>query len=382
MSYDLQIWSIYPIQMPEGLDDPDVWQQHGKCWVRIGKNWQIVVNRSDRILHEDIPEAVVPILPGIEYLTEINLEPATPTAKALNTLKCVSQTLAKLAFGVIVDPQRNTLTNARGIKRYQEQKREDRLAILELSWWFTDGPLLTQHGIGRFIELLERMLPEAIPKRYGLYEPPQHLYAEAGREHFIEFIRTHSGWIVWYPKRPVANVGLSIGGYGQLPNGFRANHVSLGIEASVLCLPGWSRQMRQFWREATKLLTPFYGDVRILEGNIPGRATYFCDNQTESHPVRGPWWAGLPPDLGQAAVIGEPYIGIWQEFASSAEIEDRLAFLSTHDWAMKQEVSALVGGVPERLRQKKRIRYVKAPGGGTITDWGMEHAEVWPFGNS
>jgi hypothetical protein len=39
------------------------------------RDWQIVVGRSLKVLPEDVPEAVAQVLPGIDYLTELDLPP-------------------------------------------------------------------------------------------------------------------------------------------------------------------------------------------------------------------------------------------------------------------------------------------------------------------
>lgn len=39
------------------------------------RDWQIVVGRSLKVLPEDVPEAVARVLPGIDYLTELDLSP-------------------------------------------------------------------------------------------------------------------------------------------------------------------------------------------------------------------------------------------------------------------------------------------------------------------
>ena len=72
-----------------------------------------------------------------------------------------------------------------------------------MSWWFEHGRVLEPDWIDAFLALLERCVPEALPERYGLWEPPQHVFEETGREHLMAFLSEHMGEvIVWYANRP------------------------------------------------------------------------------------------------------------------------------------------------------------------------------------
>ena len=354
MSYDVQVWSVLPPSLPASLPDVEKWQHTGTVCIHASQNWQIVVNSSVKVLLEDIPENVAGMLPGICYLTELNLEPISAPKSAHSLLSTVSKHLAKTAHGVVVDPQTDTVIAPAGAKRYRPQPREERFSVLTLSWWFTEGPLLTGSGVQRLIELLERMLPEAMPRRYGLVEPPQHLYTETGREHFMGFLLEHlDDVVVWYPHRPVASVHIRCWPqWGAARLGFRANYVEIGVETKALEQPGWSAALDRFWRAACQRVQPFYGDVRTLNGFVRMGATYGGDIETESHPVKGPWWTGIPRLLGHAAVLGEPYLDLWPRFVEAAQVVGGLAFLSTDDWTTQEEVSSLVGGVPEAIAQR------------------------------
>ena len=207
MSYDIQIWSVDPILLPGALPDVKKWRQERGAWVRASKDWQILIYSSVKVLFEDVPEDVAELIPGISYLTELTLEPIGAPEIAYNLLSTVSERLAKAAYGVVLDCQADTIITPSGVKRYRPRRRDERFKVLTLSWWFTEGPLLTDTGLREFVSLLERMLPEVMPRRYGLFEPPQHLYSETGREHFLGFLQEHlDESIVWYPHRPILGV--------------------------------------------------------------------------------------------------------------------------------------------------------------------------------
>lgn len=381
MSYDIQIWSVAPIPLPEALPAMEQWQRMGDAWVRASKGWQIVVSPSVKVLFEDVPERVAGLLAGISYLADLNLEPTGAPESAHKLLWTVAKRLGKAAHGVILDPQADTVITPFGVKRYLPQRRDERFSILSLSWWFTEGPLLTGTGLHEFVRLLERMLPEAMPRRYGLVEPPQHTYSETGKEHFRGFLQEHlDDIIVWYPHRPVVGVSLSCSPkWGTGRQGFRANYVNIEVEAKTLEQPGWNAALDRFWRAASRAIQPFYGDVRTLNGFVRMGSTYGSDIETDSHPVKGPWWRGIPRPVGHALVLGEAYCVLWPRCVEAAHVVDGLAFLSTHDWTTQEEVSNLVGGVPDTIAQR-RVRTGNAPHfGGMDVNLNAEYPSDWPF---
>jgi hypothetical protein len=57
------------------LPNPATWIANDQSWMHERRDWQIVVGRSLKVLPEDVPEAVAQVLPGIDYLTELDLPP-------------------------------------------------------------------------------------------------------------------------------------------------------------------------------------------------------------------------------------------------------------------------------------------------------------------
>jgi hypothetical protein len=384
MSYDVRIWSIDPLSPSSTLSNADNWNKRGDSWSYETRSWQIVLNASAKVLLEDIPSDITSILPGISYLTELNLEPISAPKSALRLLQNISKRLAKAAHGVVFDPQTATLITRRGVKRYRPEPKNDRFSVIKLSWWFTDGPLLHEAGLAEFVALLEKMLPEAMPRRFGLTEPPQHLYSETGREHFFTFLLEHQdNFVVWYPHRPV--IGVSVHGspnWGTVRLGFRANYVEIDIEARALEQPGWRTALDRLWRAASQTIRPFYGDIRTLDGFVRVGGTYGSDVKTDFHPVKGPWWRGIPRACGHAAVLGEPYLDLWPSFVNAARVVDGLAFLSTDDWTEDTEISHRIGCVPDAIAQRWTPVWADSPFGGKAINWPDELPPVFPFGDT
>lgn len=379
MSYDLQIWSVRPVERPV-LRHSERWQEENGTWTYGGSGWQLVVGRSDRVLAEDVPGDAAKALPGIEYLTQINLE-GNRTEQATKLLNSTAADVAKQAHGVIFDPQEDAITTPSGVKRFAKLEKQEKISVLSLSWWFLDSRLLTQAGRESLVALLEKDLPEAIPTRYGLYEPPQYLLETTGKAHFIQFLGENMHQtMVWYPHRPVASVHVNCPNpLGPSKRGFRTNQLSIGFEHSALEQPGWEKAIRALWQDVSRLLRPLYGDVRILSNYVWSRGRIFIGSDTESHPVTSWWWRGIPGTLGNAVVLGEIYQKLWPAFASSATMVDELAFAFTKDWLLRRDLTEEIGKVPAALAQPKAWSKRKWFRSFRPSPEKPKYPKLWPF---
>lgn len=362
MSYDLQIWSVKPLQ-PESFRQPEMWERGPAAWTHARKNWQIVVSVSDRVEPEDIPEEISKLLPGIEWLTNVNLE-GKATAEAHRLAQSVAIDVARSSHAAVLDPQDGSIRLPSGVKRLMLPRSKEMFDVVSMSWWFLESPVQHREGLETFLNLLERTLPEALPRRYGLYEPPQHLYAETGKDHFLRFLDENlHGIMVWYPHRPVVSVNLGMPSpLGAHKLGFRTNYLRIDVEKDALLEPGWSTNLQRFWRQVSALICPIYGDVRILGKYQWMGATVSAG---EKHPVRGWFWAGIPEKLGDAVVLGDVYQKLWPTFVGAGTVIDGLAFASLEDWKVNGDLIEKVGQPPQELVQHPD-RF-----------WGVMDAEVY-----
>jgi hypothetical protein len=357
LSDDLQVWATKPLELPLVLPEPTRWHERSSVWTHARSNWQLVVGPAHRVEPEDVPDAVHALIPGIGYMIELNLEPTAAPQSAHALLKRVAKALATLGHGIVVDPQTDTFTTPTGIRRYIAPPRSATVTALELSWFSVDARFASRDGLDRVVACFERSVHEALPVRYGAYEPPSFRYSETGREHLVDFLVKEYleprsfGFVVWYPKRPVLNVGLSIGA-GKFSAGWRCHRLTLTLEASVLEQAGWPNALQELWRRLAQTVHAFYADVRILRRYRVGAATIAEFMDAERHPVCGPFWAGIPREGACAIALGEPYLSLWPEFDTVAEREGDIGFLSQQSWTDQENVFVRSGPVPERLAQQ------------------------------
>ncbi|NVB36732.1 hypothetical protein G6O69_02735 [Pseudenhygromyxa sp. WMMC2535] len=265
---------------------------------------------------------------------------------------------------MLEDPQQGELVLPRGVKRYRELPREERVSTLRLSWWFTGQHLATLEGMQRFVALLLEYLPEALPRRYGLWEPPQHKTEETGVEALVQFMLENLGKsAVYYPTRPVVGFHLAYSGMApDLRGRFRCNMLSIDVELAALHQPGMENALRRLWRKLSSFLSPFYGEARHLHGHVWG-ACLGSDSSTDQHPVRSWFWRGIPRQLGVALVLGPRYLEHWRP--KNALLENGLSYNEVECWSDTQSLGI---EVPEKIALE------------SSDERGETLPLIWPFG--
>lgn len=354
MSHDLTIWTVEPRLPLDTLPRTNEWRADANGWSLAAGSWQLVISGPHRVEPDDMPEGVPGLLPGIGHLFELTLEPIGAPAAAYKLQQQVAKAIAKACHGVVHDPRTDTFELPGGIKRFSPPTGGTTFSVLALSWWFERGVFTEEARIGEFLALLTRQLPEALPKRYGDFEPPQHRLEETGLDHLVGFLRETpskpGGLVVWYPSRPVVDVTISHvpdpTAHGRM--GLRMHRVSLEFEAQVLEQPGWEKALSDLWMAMSEFLQPFYGDVRTLSGFERRGGRVMCSRDTELHPVRSWFWRGLPATPGHAMVLGPTYASLWPEAVAIARGAAGLQFIDAGSW---RESARVPLEVPAHLTQ-------------------------------
>jgi hypothetical protein len=374
MSFDLQIWSVDRPRFPEQLPDESDWVGDDGSWFYSGNKWQVSVH-SDAVLPEDIPAEVQSMLAGIGFLTEINLSPFDAGAKGRKWLSRTARELAKLSRGVIADPQDGTVALPGRLKRFSALEKSDAASLLTMKWCFVDGPLI-QRNVTELIEVLTRFVKEALPRRYGLWEPPQYQLAVEGLEHFVRFIAENEN-VVWYPSPPVSDVHLFVPDEHHLKRGFRPGTFTLSIDTDALGQPGWQHAAHVLWKQISAAVRPFYGSVRISHGWRRSRGRYFIaakdiQEAADASPEFGNlwgWWRGIPRSESRlGVVIGPPYLDLWKAFADQCHRVGGLGFVSAVDWTQTSNALETIGQAPAEISEQLRR-----------PDGDSDYPPVWPF---
>jgi hypothetical protein len=270
-----------------------------------GKDWQAVFHPPDKVEDQDVDPDVLRALPGIAYRVLITIEGNVPST-AHQRVAGLALKVARGAHGILYDPQDHAVKTPRGTKRFDSKRDSARSDTpgLTLSWWFEDDQAFAQDGIARLLDTTERHVAEALPRRYGLWEPPQFKYAEQGRAHLQAFLTDHLREpIVWYPNKPFTHTSLAIPPkVGASRQGYRCCQLRFEADGCMLNEPGWPLALRRFWTAVSQVVRPFFAEIR-----------------RGPPPIRSWFWTGIPRELGLAAIVGKPYTALWPDFVTHAK---------------------------------------------------------------
>lgn len=259
---------------------------------------QVVFWPANLVEEEDVPPRVLQGTPDVRFSVEVNIE-GRSSVRLLRRARELAQKIVDTCGGVVVDRQRDDEGVPPAIETGFNQKEE----TLSLSWWFTGADEFAATGYLQVVDLLAKDFPEALPRSYGLWEPPQFKLELHGLDHFREFLRQNvRDMVVWYPSRPCLDVFASVPPrVGPSRQGYRCCRVSLTVKAKMRERPKGAILLKALWLDISSIVTPFYAEIRFGET-----------------PTVSWWWNGVPSQLGMAALIGPPYLELWPSFSGGA----------------------------------------------------------------
>jgi len=347
MSYDLRIWSTHEPRLDDLVGASD-----GSQPVEQGRGWLINATGPLRVEPEDVPREIAETLPGIAYLVELTLEPIGAPASALAKLRSLAKKIASAGHGVVEDPQSGSMTLGTRVQRLSALGATDDATLLTMGFWYEAGVLSNADGVPELLQVLMRHLPEALPARYGEYEPPQFRLDRNGLSHLEAFMRQHwRALAVYYPSAPVAHLEVSVPEtIGPSQRGYRSGRLVIDIDADAIAQPGWQAQIAHAWRAIVRLAQPYYSDVRQLRYYKRGRGRYWVTSVTERHPICSWWWSGIPTGSTYAIALGNPYLDLWSDFVVGSEKVDAISIRTASDWGVGAS-PLLVPNVPVSIRQ-------------------------------
>jgi len=352
MSYDIRVWTVENPRLRETLIAAG-FESQDDFYVLPLKQGRITISNQTSVAFGDIPDEISRELPGIRYLVEGSLEPFTSEEHSVARLVGAARLIGREWRGVVENPQTGEIIMPSGVKRLAEYEKQERFTLLTLSWWFNDEEILKVDRLRQFIDLIERSILEALPRRYGLYEPPQEKYQ--GKEPFIRYLSENARKsIIWYPTKPVDYVSFSVPQrIGPSPMGYRFGHLSVSVDDAVVDMPGWSRALNQFFKGVSQIVNPIYGDMYFLKNHLRSKTVSRLDKASEEHPTSAWWWNGIPRKLGVGLVVGEPLkdkIRFKREFTT---LGNGSALVLPEENDMHREVTSRDVAVDEELLQPR-----------------------------
>ncbi|MCM1431540.1 MAG: hypothetical protein NC125_08990 [Muribaculaceae bacterium] len=221
-------------------------------------------------------------------MTMLHIEPYPGDEKYIKKATKLAKEIAQLGDGIVLDEQKKK-TAGKTIQPI-EFKKEKRDAWLNV---YGDPDSSIYDKGNELLALFERYLPNALPRRYGAFEPPQYKYEVGGKEAFMNFWKEEVN-PVWYAGKPVQGVFISEAYRDAFDiNQWKCNRFSICILEEALCYENWRASLTKVLYELMVLFEGFYGD--IVRGKPENKAWF---------------WKGIPNHRGEVFALGQPYLGL------------------------------------------------------------------------
>jgi len=191
------------------------------------------------IEEEDVPEEITAVLLGASVLYEIlvegSSEPDIPHAVRF------ARRLAKASDGAVLNPQEDSVWS-RGKQRAAPRVERGLVDIVEFRWYL--GLEVTGRGLAQvWLDLAQKLLPEALPRRFGTYEPFPKRLDRDGPEAFLEMVG-EAGHMFFTAALPCTSGFISIPTW-KGPRVFK--HISLSVLRTPLEDRRWREALRRFF---------------------------------------------------------------------------------------------------------------------------------------
>jgi hypothetical protein len=339
VSYDINIWSRKRIE----IDQEEI----------VIDEYMLTVDKSVVVENEDIPIDVMLSLSEIKYLTSFYLQPFTNDKTVIDKVTRYVKKLAKEFDGVVENPQlKNGVLLVNKRKTFTRATRDaEKVSIC----WYMDCQQSLSNQLADFIELLEKYFPQALPRRYGSFEPPQFKYSETGKEHLIRFLNDEHSPVI-YCTKPITYIFLSdayIENQRFAREDYRCNKIEIELLKEAYLEPNWQFAIKRLFKEVGRLFKPFYAEIIDEEESL----------------VCSWWWKGIPEKKGNPIIIGEPYSTLLGKLPKENELETGLYYFESDVHKVK---------IPRELISKKKLFAKNKRGTGFFAD-NFNYAKQFPF---
>jgi hypothetical protein len=315
VSYDL---AVYVPEAVEGADlreliaaqnalGVDNFDDEGG-WVAVSRGPQrrycFTVDGPFRVEPEDVPEDVTAAVLGVTHMYGVTVE-GSATADIPHAVR-FARRLAQSAGGAVVDQQTDAVW-ARGASRTASRpERDERADVVCLTWYARKSDV--DDGFGEvYPTLCRRLLPEALPRRFGEFEPLQAKLRDVGDDGFAEAWRDATSRVLFSATTPC--IAGSISARPSTRHPLRVWDMTLDLHFEPLADSRWRDAVRQLFVAIADHLRAFYASAEVTRGHIWNGRSMWSDQSTEwpISPARRDGWMGLPPYPVWWAWYGAPY---------------------------------------------------------------------------
>ncbi|TMI29511.1 hypothetical protein E6H29_11205 [Candidatus Bathyarchaeota archaeon] len=252
---------------------------------------------------EDLEESVVSIVQPPRWVTQISV-PAGGEKDDRTSAEELARYISERCTGVVYDPQVAAVTWPKvSDQRPSMRSQKERIRLVKLDWYLPKGQA-SESMAHTLLRYLREICPEALPVRFGSYEPLQGRIFQCKSPCFAGQIFT--------PRRNVVKESPIL----------QEVHVSLDFDGRVLQTKGeWCDKIVTLFGELAKYLKAFYACAYIERGVIASRRGLGYDGESEHYPLPRGRWVGVPSTPTWLSWFGGPYKSLVEESLKGAGCE-------------------------------------------------------------
>lgn len=313
------------------------------------KRYSFTVEGPQRLEPEDVPSDVTAKVLGVRYLYSVMVEGSSPT-EVPHAIR-IARLIATNNRGAAVDQQTGRVWSRHGLRKPRVPPRDARVSCLDLDWYCLDADVPSDAS-NIFVTAARDLLPEALPRRFGEFEPLQ------GRTDPGQYDSFHRAWASATSTLHFAGQAPCVGGH-MAPVAHKApsdNYWSMSISflSTGLVDSGWYDAIRGLFRTLAENLGCFFAQATLSRGWGWSGRSLWADAETESslRTLRyRDGWLGLPPIAVLWAWFGDPYRFVFDFLPHDGreQLSTGVAFWGADTPAQFDDVHALTHWLPSEL---------------------------------
>ncbi|MEY9854243.1 hypothetical protein ABH923_003921 [Leifsonia sp. EB41] len=247
-----------------------------------------------RVKTEDLPEGIsAAMFAPVSYIA---ISANGADEREIAAARRAAKALADGFEGVALDRQNDEIWPRSSRRKVAKPERNSIVSLVEFSW-FLPASRVSPDLIQNWLELCRRDVPEALPRRYGSFEPLQGMLADGGQEQFLREWELAEDTISFAGSLPVTGGSLPVGRERRRGQARIVKAVEVSVLLSAFDDPRWTSGFRRLFVDFAERSESVYAYGEVARGyEWSGRQPWFSLSHTErtSYPNRGEWLGLLP----------------------------------------------------------------------------------------
>lgn len=186
--------------------------------------------------------------------------------------------LAERLGGAVLDQQTGLVWSKGASRTVEKPLRDSRVRVVTVDWYSLRSDLDDNVG-HEYVIRCHRYLPEALPRRFGEFEPFQHKLGEVGEAGFARAWREAESLLFFSASAPCIAGALWAGPSEKHPR--PVWHMSLELHCLPLTDRRWRDALMRLFISLAEHLKAFYASAQVTRDNIWNGRGLWSDGSTE-----------------------------------------------------------------------------------------------------